>query len=238
MFAVLALIITLDLVTFGGVLRQTWLSVVLLWTAGCGVFLLLRIIRGKPLDYRFVVGVIAIIALTLMIGPKFATALFAAVWTWYAAKSAPGGVLRFFHALICIGLLEALLGFFQYFVQPNWVFGYHNLASRVSGTLINRNHYAGLLELLVFVPLGLAYASSCEREVARSYIYLLVTAFIAIALIFSLSRMAIGSFLMTLLIVGILIKVGGGERNLEKVLGFGFLGLILAGVIWIGVDAV
>src|SRR2546425_142583 len=120
MFAVLALILVLELVTFGGVLRQTWLSVLLLWTAGCGVFLLVRITRDKPLDYRFVLGAVAVIALTIVTGPKYATALFAAVWAWYAAKSAPGGVLTFFHVLLVIGLLEALFGFFQYFVQPNW----------------------------------------------------------------------------------------------------------------------
>ena len=238
MFAALALILVLELVTFGGVLRQTWLSVLLLWTAACGVLLLVRIARDKPLDYRFILGVLAVTALTIVTGPKYAIALFAAVWTWHAAKSSPDGVLRFFHVLILIGVLEALFGFFQHFVQPNWVFGYHNLTNRVSGSLINRNHYAGLLELLVVVPLGLAYARSSEREGARAYIYLLLTAFTAIALIFSLSRMGIGSFFMTLLILGILIRLSGGQRNLERVLGLGLVGMIVAGVMWIGVDVV
>jgi len=60
----------------------------------------------------------------------------------------------------------------QYFIAPGWIFGYTN-SGAVSGTLINRNHFAGLLEMLIPVAFGLAYiAARRHRDTARAYVYL------------------------------------------------------------------
>jgi O-antigen ligase len=77
-----------------------------------------------------------------------------------------------------------------------------------------------------------------EDEKALAYIYVLMTAFMAVALVFSLSRMGLGSFLMSLVIVVMLIKLSGGEQNVGRSLGLGLLAIIVTGVLWIGVDVV
>ncbi len=237
MFAALTVILGLELLTFGGVLREIWMGAFFLSVAGFAVVFVLQIARGT-LDFRLLVTVASILILSLLTGFQFATGLLAGAWTWYAVRNSPRGVLRFFHVLILVGLLEALLGLFQYFVRPGWIFGYENIFNRVSGTFINHNHFAGALELLVFIPLGLAYTRLRQDERELAYIYLLASAFMGLAIVFSLSRMGMGSFFIALLILAILVKFRDGERNFERVIGLGLLVMIAAGVLWIGVDVV
>ncbi len=155
-----------------------------------------------------------------------------------AARGAPARVLRFFHVLLVIGLLEASLGLIQYFVEPGWILGYQNTASSVSGTLISKNHFAGLLGMLAFVPFGLAYASFRHRDPARTYLYLVGSAVIALSLVFSLSRMGVFSFVVSLLFVGTIMRLERGNRRMGTVLGMALMGIVLAGALWIGVDVI
>src|SRR5437867_1387046 len=126
MFAALIVVLGLELLTFGGVLREVWLGAFFLAIVGFAVLFALQIARGS-LSFRLLVTVASILALSLLTGPQFATGLLAGAWTWYAVRTSPHGVLRFFHILILVGLLEALLGMFQYFVRPGWIFGYQNM---------------------------------------------------------------------------------------------------------------
>jgi len=237
MFAALAVVLVIELLTFGGVTREVWLGTLCLSIAGFAVLFSVQAIRGV-LNFRLLAAVASILVLSLLIGAQLSAALLAGAWAWYAATRSPQRLSRFFHVLIVIAVFESLLGMFQYFVQPGWIFGYQNMFNRVSGTLINHNHYAGLLEMLGFIPFGLAYTRLRQDDSAKAYLYLLVTALMALAIVFSLSRMGMGSFFMALLVVFILMKFRDSEGNIERNLGLGFLGLVLAGIMWIGVDVV
>ena len=194
-------------------------------------------LRAGTLDIRFLLlsaGALLIAALT---GPKFAIGIFAGIWAWRAGMGKPHRLTAFFHVLLVIGLLEALLGITQRFLLPGWIFAYQNFGT-VSGTLINHNHFAGLMGMLAFVPFGLAYARVRGGQLAGPYVYVLASAFIAFALICSLSRMGIVSFVAGAALSVIVIRMAGRTaRNIGLALGLGLLGLLLLGAVWIGVDA-
>lgn len=60
----------------------------------------------------------------------------------------------------------------------------------------------------------------------------------ALALAFSLSRMGMFSFLVTVLFISLLLFTRKSHRTLGVALAVGLLGLVLAGMFWIGVDAI
>ena len=60
----------------------------------------------------------------------------------------------------------------------------------------------------------------------------------ALALAFSLSRMGMFSFLVTVLFISMLLFTRKSHRTLGVGLGMGLLGLVLAGMLWIGVEAI
>src|SRR5271170_4068989 len=135
-------------------------------------------------------------------------------------------------------MLEALMGLIQYFVAPGWIFGYVNDLP-VSGTLINPDHFAGLLELFVPVCLGLGFIAVRRYEdFSRSYFYVFCGAFIALALVFSLSKMGIFGFLATMLLVSIVLVLRRSQRRLAAGLGLGLVAMMMAGALWIGVDVI
>jgi O-antigen ligase len=239
-FLFLTLFIAFELLFFGGVLPWTWLAATALCAVAAAVAVGVRALAGKRLDLGFAAAALAVAAGGyFLIGPKFAGSVFAGVWAWAAARNRPKRITLFLHALLAIGLLEALLGVTQRFVSPGWIppWDFHNTTSAVSGTLINRNHYAGLMEMLTFVPFGLAYAGSRKGEIARPYLYLWASGFMALALVCSLSRMGVAAFVAAAFFVTILIRAGSREGHLGPALGFGLLGLVSAGAVWLGVDA-
>src|SRR5262249_49015221 len=171
--------------------------------------------------------------------PLWFTAILTGIWAWYAAtRNNEQAVVRFLKGLLAIGLFEALLGLAQFFIIPGWILGYINPVSRSSGTLINPNHFAGLMEMFMRVALGLAYMSARRSGgLARAYTYLLVGALMSLALLFSVSRMGILSFLFTLCFLGIL-QWHKSRRSLAAGLVLGMGALVAAGALWIGVDSV
>lgn len=238
MFGALVVLIVIQLLTFGGVLPSNWLSMSMFWVGAAAIFLLVWVRKGS-VSVPFLLALVGILLAALYTGPKFAIGLFAGVWAWQAARQSPRGTLRFLHALLVIGALEALLGLIQGLVSPGWMLGYYqNALSDVSGTLINRNHFAGLVGMLAFVAFGLAYIGGRAGEVAGPYLYLLTGASMALALSLSLSRMGMLSFFVTLLCLVGLIGMRGGQRKLGTMLGATLLGLVVAGAGWVGVDMV
>src|SRR4029079_12426561 len=109
---------------------------------------LIRAVRGSSVDLRFLILVVILMALSTVLGLRYAVGLSAAIWAWYASTT-NSAVMRLFRFLLVLGVAEALLGLYQHFAAPGWIFGYQNVVSPVSGTLINRNHFAGLLEMLI-----------------------------------------------------------------------------------------
>src|SRR5262249_36553924 len=107
------------------------------------------------------------------------------------------------------------------------------------GTLINRNHFAGFLEMTIAVSLGLAYAAAhLDDGIARSYSILLGTAFMGLALVFSLSRTGIIALVLTLMFMTIAIWTKVSQKRLAITLGTAFFGLLAGTALWIGMDNV
>jgi hypothetical protein len=239
-FALISVVLTFALVSFGAVLKHTWLAIELIWILGAGVILVSDFVRRHTVDF----GVLAFTVSTGLIAffsqPRLSVGLIAAGWAYFAARRAtPQKILRFLRFLLILGILEALLGLVQYFLLPGWVLGYQNPNHPTTGTLINRNHFAGLLEMFIPVALGLAYMSSRRfGDLARTYLYLLAGAFMGLALLFSISRMGIFSFLTTVFFLAMVLQLPKSQRRMAIALGFGMLGLVLVGAFWIGVDGI
>lgn len=239
MLALLSVIICYSLLTFGAVLPNSQLLVVLLWVAFVGSFVIARIFTGR-LHGRIIFILSASLVLLGAMPPRLSIIIVAAFVAWMsAATERYTDRLRFLNLLVVVGVLEAILGLFQFWVSPGWILGYINVNSQVSGTLINRNHFAGLLEMLTPASLGLAYISSRRYgEFARAYLYILAAAVMGVALFFSLSRMGIFAFLATVCLLGILMQCRHSRRGLAAVLIGGVLSLVIVGALWIGVDVI
>jgi len=239
-FGVLSALLVFVLLSFGGVLRHTWLTVEVAWILSTGVMLTYQFVRRKSIDKVLIAFVVSSSLLALTAQPKLSVGIMCAAWVYVASsRNKPENVLRFFRFLLVLGILEALLGLVQYFLLPGWILGYQNTSYLTSGTLINRNHFAGLLEMLIPVAFGLAYMSSYRfGELARPYLYLLAGAIMGLALLFSISRMGIFSFLTTVFFLAMVLQLRKTQRRTSIALGFGLLSLVLAGAFWIGIDGI
>jgi len=165
---------------------------------------------------------------------------------------------RLVFALVSLGVFEALYGLIQYLTGWQQIFSYTKkyYLDDATGTYINRNHFAGFLEMILpfAVVLALRYAESLfkgasgganrlRKIVSRTELLSLVFwLFLAIllfaALVLSRSRMGIISALVSL--VAILALAGASSfraRTRAAVASLFFLG-VLALIVWIGTDPV
>jgi O-antigen ligase len=239
MFILLTAVVIYGLLTFGAVLPVNWFLLVILWSVAIAGWLVYQALRGRTWHLLFVILLFLLAVMFWFRQALWSTAIVAGIWAWWAtARNNEQGVVRFLKVLLAVGLFEALLGLAQFFVRPGWIFGYVNAVNRSSGTLINRNHFAGLMEMFIPIALGLAYISAHRfGELARAYTYLLIGALMSLALLFSVSRMGILSFLFTLCFLGIL-QWHKSRRSLAAGLALGMGALVAAGALWIGVDSV
>ena len=165
---------------------------------------------------------------------------------------------RLVYALVALGAFESFYGLVQYLTGWQQIFAYVKkyYLEDATGTYINRNHFAGLLEMVLpfTVALGLHLAGKLRRGAQRSeakarslssapellplVCLLFLAAVIFTALIFSRSRMGILSALASLMAVLAL----AGSSSLSKrtravVAALFFLGII--GIVaWVGSDPV
>jgi O-antigen ligase len=165
---------------------------------------------------------------------------------------------RLVYGLIALGGFEAFYGLVQYLTGWQQIFAYVKkyYLEDATGTYINRNHFAGLLEMVLpfTVALGLHLTGKLRRAAQRSeakarsllsapeLLPLVCLLFLAVviftALVFSRSRMGILSALASLTAVLAL----AGSSSLSKrtrgvVAGLFFLGII--GIVaWVGSDPV
>jgi len=165
---------------------------------------------------------------------------------------------RLLYVLLTLGAFEALYGLLQYLTGWQQIFTYVKkyYVEDATGTYINRNHFAGLLETLL--PFAVAFGSQRLRILrrvawrsqararavlsARELVPLVFVVFLCViiltALIFSRSRMGIVSAGASLLaVLTCVTKDSRSERTqtlMAALLALGVLGL----VVWIGSDPV
>jgi O-antigen ligase len=165
---------------------------------------------------------------------------------------------RIVFALVAVGMFEALYGLLQYLTGWQQIFGYVKkyYLEDATGTYINRNHFAGLLEMILPFAVVLALrqarvlrhvmlseAASIRRvlsglELLPLVFWLFLATTLFAALIFSRSRMGIISALVSLVVVLVLARTSSFpaiSKTLVAILFFlGVVGL----VVWIGSDPV
>jgi len=165
---------------------------------------------------------------------------------------------RLIFALVSLGAFEALYGLVQYLTGWQQIFAYVKkyYLEEATGTYINRNHFAGFLEMILPFVIVLALrwtyllskntsgrAGTFRKLVSRTELvsvvfWLFLAIVILAALVLSRSRMGIISALVSL--VAILALAGTstvGPRARAAVAAVFFLG-VLGLVVWIGSDPV
>ena len=161
---------------------------------------------------------------------------------------------RLVSTLLILGGLLAFLGLLDYLTREVWLLRWRDSVptGRLSGTFVNPDHFASWLTMLMF--LGLGYLAARGRpgsgtartlqvlrsregreQVARHYLPFPALVVMALALVFTLSRGGVLSFLITaLLVLGLLRALGRIRRSLAVV------GALLVATVgygaWIGLE--
>jgi putative inorganic carbon (hco3(-)) transporter len=154
--------------------------------------------------------------------------------------------------ILALGVFEAIYGLVQYLGGYNFVWDYPVPAGIAHGTLINRNHYALLLNLTLCLGVGfLFYRSlhilrgqsltfrrviSAPRSAQIAWIMLWL-ALMGFALVFSMSRMGILA-LVGCLCVMIISGKFSEEAKRTKILGVALICIIIGLAAYTGLDTV
>ncbi len=151
--------------------------------------------------------------------------------------------------LIVIGGFQALYGLTQVLAGFDYIGDYYRgVGRRATGTLINANHFAGLLNMILPLAVGALFATYPRRVSNRrahsevhAWAWLVVfgCSLMALAIFFSLSRAGVACLLLTGLFLGLLLLVGerkGGFR-FHTLAVLAVLTLSLCLVLWTGAES-
>jgi putative inorganic carbon (hco3(-)) transporter len=162
----------------------------------------------------------------------------------------PGMSRSLFIFLICLGAFEAIYGLVQSLGGVDYIGTYHRGQGHLAtGTLINRNHFAGLINLTIPLAVGALFATfrkgASSREKASetyswAWIMLLICAFMGLAVFLSLSRTGTSSLVTTLVFIALLLRLNKrkkGDSYLSGIPVFAVVFVILALAAWVGIGA-
>jgi len=160
--------------------------------------------------------------------------------------------------LIGLGLFEAFYGLAQYLAGWNyiWTVPRRYYLGSASGTYVNHNHFAGLLEMILPLSLGFAlyrwqsarrHRGSARRALIevfndpamiQSLLLLFAAAILFVAVVFSFSRMGMISVFVSLGVVGGVQWIESRRNLFPSGLIFLLLAAGLAAAAWMGVAPV
>ena len=159
----------------------------------------------------------------------------------------------FIGSLVALGTFEAFYGLVQYLSGWQQIFAYVKKfdLEEATGTYINRNHYAGFLEMilpfclaLVFYEYGKLRGDRSNKIKLRSVIAksaaqrlllsLSVSVVLSVALVFSRSRMGILAAASSILIIFALIVISRFHGRMGSLLAAAFIILSICLAVWIG----
>lgn len=159
----------------------------------------------------------------------------------------------FIGALIALGTFEAFYGLVQYLSGWQQIFAYAKKfdLEEATGTYINRNHYAGFLEMILPFSLawvfyeyarlrgarasGINFRNLIVKSAAQRLILSLsVSVVLCAALIFSRSRMGILAAASSILIIFALVVISRFHGRMGSVLAAAFIVLSICLAVWIG----
>jgi O-antigen ligase len=169
-----------------------------------------------------------------------------------------GSLKRLAWFFLGLGFLESLYGLIQYlgkiphpFLQPGY-----ELATVASGTYVNRNHFAGLLEMVFPVVIAVAYAHFLTRihpdirytrrrfrvlmthpDMPLFCLFLFIAVWVCLGIIFSMSRTGITGMLVTSLFLALLLGIRHSRHRIQLV-GLVFLLAVAGYAGYIGMEEV
>jgi len=170
----------------------------------------------------------------------------------------PNAKRRLVFAMLSLGVFEALYGLIQYLTGWQQIFTYVKkyYLEEATGTYINRNHFAGFLEMILpfAVVLALRWARllfqntssrtaalrkiASRTELLSLVFWLFLATLLSVALVLSRSRMGTISALVSLVAILALDGIASMRaRTRAAVAALFFLG-VLGLVVWIGSDPV
>ena len=145
--------------------------------------------------------------------------------------------------LVLLGALEAFYGLVQSVGGFDYIGDYFRNMDRIAtGSLINRNHYAALLNMLLPLAIGMLFADQAlkrsqratrSESLAKTWIVLLGCSCMGVAVLLSQSRGGTLSLLLTLLFVAVLLTLSRKARSRRGLTGAA-AGLLLFLVVGMG----
>jgi len=116
----------------------------------------------------------------------------------------PRQIRRLAFLIIAVGLFESLYGMLEYFSGRNQIFFMKKVSGfTLSGTFINRNHFAGYLELVIPLAFSVLFARLHERPQVSSKWYLRL-------LDEKYMKVLLTSFILLILVTGLLLSGSRG----------------------------
>jgi tetratricopeptide (TPR) repeat protein/O-antigen ligase len=160
---------------------------------------------------------------------------------------------RLVSTLLAFGGLLGFLALLDYLGRESWLLRWRGAApGRLSGTFVNPDHFGAWLAMLICLgvgyllarrqsrggsrsPIGMLRSREGRERAARQYLPFVVLLVMAVALVFTLSRGAIVSLLLTMLILLLVFRALGRVRWSFMVLG-ALLVLVAGYGAWIGLE--
>jgi len=150
------------------------------------------------------------------------------------------------------GLVVALLAILQYFTARQTILWLREIdTSQPFGTFVNRDHFAGYMELLLGLPVALVATQAVRGE--GRFVQIVAALLMGLAVLLTLSRGGTVSILLELLLIAVLTRQRAARLQAERQarptspgkgriewLGVATVALVLAGIIsgilWIGAE--
>lgn len=150
--------------------------------------------------------------------------------------------------VVIFGFLLAVYGLMQHFLNPRTIFWVREpKQAEPFGPYVNRHHFAGYMELVLAMPLGLMFAGAIARE--RMLLYAFASAMMAISLVMTNSRGGLISMVCEILFLAAVSSLARGRKREGEVLsgaerlraaaariglGFAMLVAVFVGVLYFG----
>jgi O-antigen ligase len=122
--------------------------------------------------------------------------------------------------VVIFGFLLAVYGLMQHFINPRTIFWLREpKQAEPFGPYVNRHHFAGYMELVLAMPLGLMFAGAIARE--RMLLYAFASAMMAIALVMTNSRGGLVSMVCEVLFLAAVSSLARSRRREGETLSSG-----------------
>jgi O-antigen ligase len=149
--------------------------------------------------------------------------------------------------LIIYGLAMAVFALLQHFTWEGRFFWFKETTRTVFGSFVNRNHFAGYMEMLVPIPIALIVSRGARRELWLLYGF--AAALMGVAILVSLSRGGMIGLVAGLMFILFMSARMPSFRLLERYVSKRVLALwmragavavvsvaIISGIIWLGAE--